>query len=268
MARIRTIKPEFFRHEALFEAEQETGYPLRIAFAGLWTASDREGRFQWMPRKLKLDCLPYDNVDFSRVLDALVSRGFIRKYASDNKEYGFIPSWHLHQVINNRESASIIPEPTQKLMLEPLLTCESRVLDACLTDIQSCQGEGNGREGKGREGVKPLVISDAKYFFGNQEKHDCPHQEIISIYHEVLPACPQIRDWTPARAQQLRARWNEDSKRQNLDWWRGLFEHISGCDFLVGKSSGKPFFATLSWITKAENFAKIREGNYDNRTSL
>ena len=58
MARIRTIKPEFFRHEALFEAEQATGLPLRVAYAGLFTAADREGRFKWSPRSLKLDCLP------------------------------------------------------------------------------------------------------------------------------------------------------------------------------------------------------------------
>ena len=57
MARIRTIKPEFFRHEALFEAEHRAGLPLRLAFAGLWTAADREGRFKWRPRQLKLDVL-------------------------------------------------------------------------------------------------------------------------------------------------------------------------------------------------------------------
>jgi hypothetical protein len=34
MARIRTIKPEFFRHGGLFDAEIETGLPLRVAFAG------------------------------------------------------------------------------------------------------------------------------------------------------------------------------------------------------------------------------------------
>jgi hypothetical protein len=70
LARIRTIKPEFFRHADLYEAEKETGLPLRLAFAGLWTAADREGRFKWRPRELKLDCLPHDDVDFSRVLDA------------------------------------------------------------------------------------------------------------------------------------------------------------------------------------------------------
>ena len=90
MSRIRTIKPEFFRHEALYEAERETGLPLRVAFAGLWTVADREGRFHWRPRALKLDCLPYDEVDFSRVLDALATRGFIVQYQGNGEPLGWI----------------------------------------------------------------------------------------------------------------------------------------------------------------------------------
>ena len=68
--RIRTVKPEFFTHEGLFELEKETGLPIRVAFAGLWCAADREGRFKWEPRRLGVQILPYDQVDFSRVLDA------------------------------------------------------------------------------------------------------------------------------------------------------------------------------------------------------
>jgi hypothetical protein len=101
------------------------------------------------------------------------------------------------------------------------------------------------------------------------DKPDCPHQQIIDLYHEVLPMCPQVRDWTPARATALRARWNEDEKRQNLQFWRRLFEYVRTCPFLVGQVSGrgnKPFFAALPWICKPENFAKIREGRYENRT--
>lgn len=147
MARIRSIKPEFFRHEALYEAEKESGLPLRVAFAGLWTACDREGRFKWKPRTLKLDVLPYDECDFSRVLDALNSRGFIVKYQHEEDEYGCIPSWTTHQVINNRESASILPS------LEESITCTRgpRVDDACVTPLKHAQAEGKGREGKGKE---------------------------------------------------------------------------------------------------------------------
>lgn len=147
MARIRTIKPEFFRHEALYEAEKEALLPLRLAFAGLWTAADREGRFRWSPRQLKLDCLPYDDCDFGRVLDALMTRGFIVKYTIDGKEFGCIPSWHQHQVINNREKASDIPSPNENNNL----TREARVDDASVTPLVHTQGEGKGKEGE-REG--------------------------------------------------------------------------------------------------------------------
>jgi hypothetical protein len=109
MARIRTIKPEFFRHEGLFEAERECKLPLRVAFAGLWTVADREGRFKWKPRAIKLDCLPFDNVDFADVLEALYQHGFILKYEFDGEIYGCIPNWAKHQVINVREAKSTIP---------------------------------------------------------------------------------------------------------------------------------------------------------------
>lgn len=152
MARIRSIKPEFFRHAELYELERECGLPVRIAFAGLWTCADREGRFRWKPRELKLDCLPHDDLDFSRVLDALITRGFIVRYAVDGVEYGYIPSWHDHQVINNRESASKLPSPENaeesntptREPREPL-----RVTHAPSTPLKHAQGE---VEGKGREG--------------------------------------------------------------------------------------------------------------------
>lgn len=108
--RIRTIKPEFFLHENLFDAEQRTGLPLRMAFVGLWTCADREGRFEWRPRPLKACIMPYDDVDFSAVLDALSANGFIRPYSINGKDYGMIPSWKSHQVINQRESESKIPD--------------------------------------------------------------------------------------------------------------------------------------------------------------
>ena len=146
MARIRTIKPEFFRHEGLYEAEQKEKLPLRLAFIGLWTAADKEGRFKWQPRALKLDCLPYEDCDFSRVLDALATRGFIQKYEHEGQFYGVIPSWKAHQVINNRETESTLPDPHEST----ILTREARVDDATGTRLKHAQGEGKGREGKGK----------------------------------------------------------------------------------------------------------------------
>lgn len=147
MPRIRTIKPEFFKHRRLYLAERETRMPLRVAFAGLWCVGDREGRFRWEPEELKLDCLPFDKVDFARVLDALATREFIGKYEVAGRHYGFIPGFRRHQVVNNRESASAIPAPPKEVM--DLLTRGARVADALATRHDPDQGEGKGKEGKG-----------------------------------------------------------------------------------------------------------------------
>lgn len=161
MARIRTIKPEFFRHEALYEAERESGLPLRVAFAGLWTAADREGRFKWRPRSLKIDALPYDEVDFERVLEVLRAHGHIVRYEAGGVAYGFIPSWSRHQHINLRELPSTLPAPPPEQTTEP----EPLPLASDEAGAGTCQniparGEGNGREGE-RKGTEQTLVADA-----------------------------------------------------------------------------------------------------------
>ena len=158
--RIRTIKPEFFHHEGLFEAELETKLPIRVAFAGLWCIADREGRFKWEPRRIGVQVLPYDAVEFSRVLDALATRAFVLKYRVGDACFGWIPSFLKHQVINNRESQSILPDPEGNIEQTPINTEE---IDACPTraprDDHAGQGEGKGREGNGKEGVSQKALS-------------------------------------------------------------------------------------------------------------
>lgn len=95
----------------------------------------------------------------------------------------------------------------------------------------------------------------------------CPQQEIIALYHRLLPTGRQVREWTPARSQALRARWREKAKRQNLEWWERFFAYVAESDFLTGKvhtPGRKPFELSLDWLVKAENMAKVIEGAYQN----
>lgn len=111
MSRMRGVKPELFKHEGLYDLEAETGLPVRIAFIGLWTVADREGRFRWLPRRLKVDVLPWDGLDFDAVLSALERGGFVRSYEVDGERFGHIPKWSLHQRIPTREPKSQLPCP-------------------------------------------------------------------------------------------------------------------------------------------------------------
>src|SRR4051812_32980292 len=111
MSRTRLIRPGFFKHAELYDAEMASGLPLRVAFAGLWTVTDRDGRFAWKPRELKSDVLPHDEVDFATVLDALESHGFVQRYVVDGKLFGLIPSFGAHQTFHKTEPSSKLPAP-------------------------------------------------------------------------------------------------------------------------------------------------------------
>lgn len=111
MGRMRVIKPEFFKHEVLFDLERQSGLPVRLAFIGLWTQCDREGRFRWLPRRLKVEIMPYDHHDFDAILEALAGAGFIVKYQHDGDQFGYVPKFHRHQMPHHREKPSEIPAP-------------------------------------------------------------------------------------------------------------------------------------------------------------
>lgn len=156
MARIRTIKPELAAHEGLFDLELETGLPIRFAWCMLFTVADREGRFQWRPRTLKAQILPHDTLEFSRVLDAWVTRGFVVKYRVGDEWFGWIPTFTKHQVINNREAASDLPSvdqadeifSSQNNDFDASGTRQARVVDASGTREVHALGERKGRERK------------------------------------------------------------------------------------------------------------------------
>lgn len=180
MPRIRTIKPELARHEGLFEIERETGLPIRFAWALLPTVCDREGRFRWRPRDLKLDILPYDEIDFSRVLDAWLTRGQVVKYRVGREWYGWIPTFTKHQSINNKEPPGSLPHVEEaeevtdlrsQQVTDATPTREPRDDDASGTRDQRVGGhaplEGKGREGKRKgterhaSGTRELVLHES-----------------------------------------------------------------------------------------------------------
>jgi len=116
VARIRTVKPDLFRHEVLFDAEKESGLPLRLVFIGLFTVADREGRFKWKPRRIKPDVLPYDeDTCFDTCMHMLARAGFVTRYEVGGSEYGAINNWNKHQVVNSREKKSELPEPPENI---------------------------------------------------------------------------------------------------------------------------------------------------------
>lgn len=142
MARIRTIKPEFFTSEDIVGLS-----PLaRLLYIALWCEADRDGRMAWKPRTFKLRYLPADNCDTEELCAELIGAGLVAPYGDG---YAYIPRFGRHQHINPRESVSTLPDPHAKAQKA---TRQQRVgtrHDASARD-DDAQG---GREGKGKEAV-------------------------------------------------------------------------------------------------------------------
>lgn len=110
MARIRNIKPEFFLNEDLAELSAET----RLAFIGLWTLADWEGRLQERPKRMRLELFPYHpNTDMEQILSGLEQKRFIVRYSVDGENYIQITNFKKHQYISGKEKEkpSQIPAP-------------------------------------------------------------------------------------------------------------------------------------------------------------
>lgn len=346
MARIRSIKPEFWTSEQVLDLSRDA----RLLFIGMWNFCDDGGNHPASAKTLKAEVFPGDDDATVQAVmqwvDELIEQRLVVEYEADDKEFWHVTGWH-HQRIDqptlrhpsgdtgdtNGDAGDArhqkrLGGKQRQLLLRKLrdfrgdachlcgdapgvtlarvtyvspaeanefkgygLVCPSCKRNSRDGDAQVTQGdarclagdsttEGKGEEWSGEDVLKPTtpngvvvdsVPADDFTLDGSERKTtrpECPHQEIIALYHELLPMCPSIREWTPARAQALRARWNEDPKRQSLDYWRTFFSYVSESRFLTGRArtaeGRKPFLASLDWIVKSENFTKIREERYHN----
>lgn len=156
MARIRTIKPDFFRHEELQDLElKHPGSYVMLLFAGLWTQCDKNGVFEYKPRQLKLDILPFIEYNIVASLLLLSEAKIVSLLVLDDKVYGYVPSFKTHQRINGKESqvASKFPDPSE------MLEYKGHIIKDAVGNYSGNIGEATGKqqgspEGKGREGNK------------------------------------------------------------------------------------------------------------------
>jgi len=112
MARIRTIKPDFFTDEKLSQVSRDA----RLLFIGLLVHADDMGRQQYSPVRLKNQIFPADQITeeaVERWIDELAEYELIRVYKnySHTQRYIWIPGFLRHQSINKRGHSTLPPHP-------------------------------------------------------------------------------------------------------------------------------------------------------------
>ena len=71
--------------------------------------ADREGRLEDKPKKIKIQILPYDDVDADELLSELQDKDLIVRYVADGCNYIEIPTFKKHQNPHMKEPKSVIP---------------------------------------------------------------------------------------------------------------------------------------------------------------
>jgi hypothetical protein len=100
-----------------------------------------------------------------------------------------------------------------------------------------------------------------------------PHVlKIAELFNQILvPPLDQVQITSKGQlesdliAAQINQRWQRRAKYRDYDFWQQLFIRIRDqMSFLLGEN-GRQWQASLSWITRKQNFEKIMEGVYLDR---
>lgn len=167
MARIRSIKPEFWTSEQVMECSTNA----RLLFIGLWNFCDDHGRHPSSPKQIKALVFPADDFssdDVRRLLDELASNGLISFYAVDGKDYFQVTGWQ-HQKIDRPQSPKY-PGPTD---------------DGSPNGRRTLPTDRKGEDRKGKEGEEDRGA-------------DAPSENLAFVGRVVRLKADQFENWRKA----------------------------------------------------------------------
>jgi len=144
MARIRSIKPEFWTSEQIVECSTSA----RLLFIGLWNFADDGGVHPASPRRLKMEVFPGDDFSLEEVsgwVSELLDAGLLVEYEAESALFWAVTGWK-HQKIDR-------PSPRYPTPPEELL-CSAKTRRPLGEDSSTAHPR-KGREGKGRESKPP-----------------------------------------------------------------------------------------------------------------
>jgi hypothetical protein len=112
MARIRTIKPQFWGSASV----AELSFDARLLLVGLISMADDDGRFIASHSAIAGYVFPHDNVQPARLrrwLDEIEGSEIVRLYQVGRIEYGVFPKFRRHQRVDKPQK-SPLPAPPEE----------------------------------------------------------------------------------------------------------------------------------------------------------
>lgn len=148
MARIRTIKPEFWEDEKLAKLPVHA----RLLFIGTWNFADDNGALLANPVLMKSHIFPYEDIGISTIsewIDMLVENGMLIRTTYNGKDYLVIRKFLIHQKINRKSIRINIPLPVVLQVIDEYNKTHGVLTEPSLQERE--QGIGKRNDGTGME---------------------------------------------------------------------------------------------------------------------
>lgn len=117
MARIRSIKPEFWTSDQVVECSTNA----RLLFIGLWNFCDDVGRHTFSVKQIKGLVFPCDDFTYEDVsgwLGELVKNRLIGLYTVEGKQYLLVTGWHHQKIDKPQQPKFPAPSPNVPLSFD------------------------------------------------------------------------------------------------------------------------------------------------------
>ena len=90
------------------------------------------------------------------------------------------------------------------------------------------------------------------------EKDKIPYAAIVEAYHDKLPQLPRKLRISPKLKTAIKARWREDKRHQNLEFWSNYFDNVNLFDFWGNPKPGD-WVCTFDYLVTSAKFDAMVE---------
>ena len=177
MARIRTIKPEFWEDEKLAKLPVHA----RLLFIGTWNFADDNGVLLANPVLMKSHIFPYEDIGISTIsewIDMLVENGMLIRTTYNGKDYLVIRKFLIHQKINRKSIRINLPLPVVLKVIDEYNKIHGVLTESSLQERE--QGIGKRNDGTGmEEEMKEESVPVGRPIHRRRTRKGCAISEVL-----------------------------------------------------------------------------------------
>ena len=238
MARIRSIKPEFWSSPSVAKASAVS----RLAFIAMWNWADDHGRGTANLKELEGFIFPNDDVaelssgntvHFRDVVAEVAACFNVEFYEADGRPFFEIPSWDVHQRNERRAKYSKHPEPTGKPAWDWLVA----EIPSQRTVDPNISGTGTGEQGNRGTGEQS---SSSEIADATPRPDERPEIEEILDHLEAAIRANDAKVPTRGKTARTAVRLMIDRDGRNVDSIKAAIDFATGDEFWRGNILSAP----------------------------